>query len=327
MRKEFEEQGLFEASWTFFFGMLAHIFLLEAAAYYSIKVLGNSWPVYLLAVALLATAQAQAGWLQHDYGHLSVFKKSKWNHWMHYIVICHIKGASRAWWNWRHFEHHAKPNVVRKDPDITFPNLFLLGDHLTRKWAKAKKGVMPYNKQHIYWWAFPPLLLPVYFHVDNVRYVFQHKHWWDLFWIATFFAKHFTLYGPLMGGWGAFWFYMLVRTVESHWFTWVTQMNHIPMHVDNDRELDWPTLQGLATCNVEGGLFNDWFTGHLNYQIEHHLFPTMPRHNYSVANKKVQALYKKHGVPMQTKGLIEAFADIIKSLEHYGGVWKEAYYG
>ena len=36
-----------------------------------------------------------------------------------------------------------------------------------------------------------------------------------------------------------------------------------------------------ATCNVEGGPFNDWFTGHLNYQIEHHLFPTMPRHNYS----------------------------------------------
>jgi hypothetical protein len=31
--------------------------------------------------------------------------------------------------------------VVRKDPDITFPNLFLLGDHLTRKWAKAKKGM------------------------------------------------------------------------------------------------------------------------------------------------------------------------------------------
>jgi hypothetical protein len=30
--------------------------------------------------------------------------------------------------------------VVRKDPDITFPNLFLLGEQLTRKWAKAKKG-------------------------------------------------------------------------------------------------------------------------------------------------------------------------------------------
>lgn len=40
----------------------------------------------------------------------------------------------------RHFEHHAKPNVVRKDPDITFPHLFLLGDRLTRNWAKSKKG-------------------------------------------------------------------------------------------------------------------------------------------------------------------------------------------
>jgi fatty acid desaturase len=135
------------------------------------------------------------------------------------------------------------------------------------------------------------------------------------------------LYGPLMGGWGAFWFYMLYRTVESNWFTWVTQMNHIPMPVDNDRELDWPTLQGLATCNVEGGLFNDWFTGHLNYQIEHHLFPTMPRHNYPEVNKKIRALYKKHGVPFQTKGLIEAWGDIVKALGHYGEIWKEAHYG
>jgi cytochrome b involved in lipid metabolism len=64
MRKEFEGQGLFEANWFFFFGMLAHIFLLEAVAYLSIKLLGNSWPVYLFALALLTIAQAQAGWLQ-----------------------------------------------------------------------------------------------------------------------------------------------------------------------------------------------------------------------------------------------------------------------
>jgi hypothetical protein len=24
---------------------------------------------------------------------------------------------------------------------------------------------------------------------------------------------------------------------------------------------DWPSLQVNATCNVEGGYFNDWFTG------------------------------------------------------------------
>ena len=35
--------------------------------------------------------QAQAGWLQHDYGHLSVFKKSTWNHVVHKFIIGHLK--------------------------------------------------------------------------------------------------------------------------------------------------------------------------------------------------------------------------------------------
>lgn len=45
---------------------------------------------------------------------------------------------------------------------------------------------MPYDKQHVYWWLFPPLLLPVYFHYDNIRYVLKHKYWWDLFWVVTY---------------------------------------------------------------------------------------------------------------------------------------------
>ena len=28
-------------------------------------------------------------------------------------------------------------------------------------------------------------------------------------------------------------------------------------------------LQLAATCNVEQSFFNDWFSGHLNFQIEH----------------------------------------------------------
>lgn len=27
--------------------------------------------------------------------------------------------------------------------------------------------------------------------------------------------------------------------------------------------------QLAATCNVEQSFFNDWFSGHLNFQIEH----------------------------------------------------------
>lgn len=59
------------------------------------------------------------------------------------------------------------------------------------------------------------------------------------------------------------------RFIESHWFVWATQMSHLPMEVDYDQQHDWVTSQLKATCNVESSFFNDWWSGHLNFQIEH----------------------------------------------------------
>ncbi len=174
--------------------------------------------------------------------------------------------------------------------------------------------------------------------------------------LSSFFTKLFVLYGPLLGGWGAFWFYMFYRTLESNWFVWVTQMNHIPMQVESDQQLDWASQQCSSTCNVTGGWygillrstakhpltilvltihspynslvmacrFNDWFTGHLNYQVEHHLFPTMPRHNYARVSERIAHLYKTHNVPFVVKPLLVAFADIVHALRRYGSIWKQA---
>ncbi|NXH36420.1 FADS1 desaturase, partial [Myiagra hebetior] len=61
----------------------------------------------------------------------------------------------------------------------------------------------------------------------------------------------------------------LPRYLESTWFIWVSQMNHIPMDIDYDKNEDWVSTQLHATCNVNQSVFNDWFTGHLNFQIEH----------------------------------------------------------
>lgn len=57
--------------------------------------------------------------------------------------------------------------------------------------------------------------------------------------------------------------------MDSHWFTYVSQSNHLAMPVDYDQELPWLLLQLKGTCNIQHTMFNDWFTGHLNYQIEH----------------------------------------------------------
>jgi len=59
------------------------------------------------------------------------------------------------------------------------------------------------------------------------------------------------------------------RLLESHWFVWATQMSHIPMPIGYDTHDDWVTTQVRASCNIEHSLFNDWWSGHLNFQIEH----------------------------------------------------------
>ncbi|KAG8125544.1 putative Fatty acid desaturase 1-like protein, partial [Naja naja] len=70
----------------------------------------------------------QYGFLQHDLGHVSVFEKLKWN------KIAHFVGGPMSLWNHMHYQHHAKPNCFRKDPDInTHPMIFSLGKKLSLK--------------------------------------------------------------------------------------------------------------------------------------------------------------------------------------------------
>ncbi|XP_042322819.1 acyl-CoA 6-desaturase-like isoform X3 [Sceloporus undulatus] len=326
LRKTAEDMNLFKASPTFFSLCLGHILVLETLAWLMVSYYGTSWITTFILIIILATSQAQAGWLQHDFGHLSVFKKSMWNHIVHKFVIGHLKGASANWWNHRHFQHHAKPNIFRKDPDVNMMHLFVLGDTQPVEYGKKKLKYFPYNRQHEYFFfVFPPLLIPVYFHMQIFTTMFKHKFWVDLAWAFSYYIRYFITYAPFYGVIGSMCLLTFVRFLESHWFVWVTQMNHIPMEIDYEKHRDWLSAQLAATCNVEPSFFNDWFSGHLNFQIEHHLFPTMPRHNYYKIAPLVKSLCAKYDVPYEEKPLLKAFSDIVGSLKKSGELWLDAY--
>uniref|UniRef100_U3ILC1 Fatty acid desaturase 1 n=1 Tax=Anas platyrhynchos platyrhynchos TaxID=8840 RepID=U3ILC1_ANAPP len=313
LRVAVEKMGLLKPNRTFFMLHLCHILLLDIAAWLTIWYFGSSTVPFLISAVLLGTVQAQAGWLQHDFGHLSVFSESRWNHLVHKFVIGHLKGAPASWWNHLHFQHHAKPNCFRKDPDVNMhPLFFALGKTLSVELGVQKKKFMPYNHQHKYFFIIgPPALVPLYFQWYIFYFVVQRKQWVDLAWMLTFYIRFFLTYLPLLGVKGILGLHLLVRFIESNWFVWVTQMNHIPMHIDYDKNVDWFSTQLQATCNVHQSLFNDWFSGHLNFQIEHHLFPTMPRHNYWKVAPLVKSLCAKHGIEYHCKPLLTAFADIV----------------
>uniref|UniRef100_A0A8D3C9L9 acyl-CoA (8-3)-desaturase n=1 Tax=Scophthalmus maximus TaxID=52904 RepID=A0A8D3C9L9_SCOMX len=276
LRVKAESKGLFQARPLFFCLHLGHIVLLEALAWLIIWVWGTNWILTFLCALLMTIAQSQAGWLQHDFGHLSVFKQSRWNHLLQKFAIGHLKGASANWWNHRHFQHHAKTNIFRKDPDVNMLNIFVIGATQPVEYGVKKIKHMPYHRQHQY------------------------------FFLGMFFKSH-------------------LKFLESHWFVWVTQMNHLPMDIDHEKHKDWLTMQLQATCNIEQSFFNDWFSGHLNFQIEHHLFPTMPRHNYHLVAPQVRALCAKYGITYQVKTMWQGLADVFRSLKTSGELWRDAY--
>lgn len=88
--------------------------------------------------------------------------------------------------------------------------------------------------------------------------------------MVVFYLTFHLTFAHLLGGfWASFRWYFFIRFLESHWFTWVTQISHLPMEIDTDKKKDWVSMQLAGTCDVEQSWFNDWFTGHLNYQVEH----------------------------------------------------------
>uniref|UniRef100_A0A452EYR0 Acyl-CoA 6-desaturase n=1 Tax=Capra hircus TaxID=9925 RepID=A0A452EYR0_CAPHI len=253
LRKTAEVMNLFKSNQLFFLLHLAHIIAMESIAWFTIFYFGNSWIPTIIMAVVLATSQAQAGWLQHDYGHLSVYKKSMWNHIVQNFIIGYLKGGSANWWNHRHFQHHIKPNVFHKDPDVSMLHVFVLGEWQPTEYRKKKLKYLPYNHQHEYFFLIGPLLLiPLYFHF-----------------------------------------------LESHWF-----MNHIVMEMDQEPYRDWFSSQLAATCNMEQ-FFNSWFSGHLNFQIKHHLFPTVPWHNLPKVAPLVRSLCAKHSIEYLEKPLLQ----------------------
>jgi len=84
-------------------------------------------------------------------------------------------------------------------------------------------------------------------------------------------------------------------------------------------------LQLYTTRNMTPGLWTDWICGGLNYQVEHHLFPTMPRHNLYRCSKKVKQFCKSHNLPYLCSDFTEGLQYVLDYLGNMGQICQERY--
>ncbi|MBI5949622.1 MAG: acyl-CoA desaturase [Chloroflexi bacterium] len=276
-------------------------------------VVSNTW-LLLADAILLGFGSTQIALLAHEVGHKQGFRGARANAIARLVFGNLLLGISHTWWTTKHNQHHATPNHVDADPDIQFPMIvFSAGQIATR--ARLLRPIMAMQ-------AFVfPMLLP--FQALNMRWnsalhVLTGKSRRPLV-EGLVLGVHYAAYGALLvflGSWEiALAFAAVHHVVWGVYNSSVFASNHKGMPlIEADSRLDFFREQVLTSRNVRGHWWSDFWYGGLNYQIEHHLFPTMPRNNLSRAEGIVRAFCEKESVPYHSTGLLMAYREIFGHL-------------
>jgi fatty acid desaturase len=86
-----------------------------------------------------------------------------------------------------------------------------------------------------------------------------------------------------------------------------------------DQKPDFWKLQVTTTRNITSNVFVDWFCGGLQYQVDHHLFPMLPRHNLGKAHALVASFCKEHGVTYHETDMYVGTIEVLSHLAKISG--------
>jgi fatty acid desaturase len=279
--------------------------------------LGDSWYQLLVAV-FLAVVFAQIGLVAHDLAHRQVFRSRSSSEIAGLVAGNVAIGMSYGWWMDKHTRHHTNPNHEDHDPDVS-PDVLLWSPEQ----VAVTKGLPKYLGRWQAFLFFPLLTLEGFnLHVASVRALLRPtmKHRPVE---ASLLVLHTVLYlGALfavLSPGKAVAFFFLHQALFGVYLGCTFAPNHkgMPMFRGEDK-LDFLRRQVLTSRNVRGGYLVDTVLGGLNYQIEHHLFPSMPMPNLRRAQPIVQQYCQEIGVDYLESGIVSSYAQALRHLHEVG---------
>jgi fatty acid desaturase len=272
----------------------------------------DSLPFQLLVTApLLAFTYVQLAFIAHNSGHRQVGLRAWQDTFLTHLHLGLLLGTSASWWLDRHNEHHGKPNIEGEDPDIDFPFLAfreeeaLASRGLARRIVKYQAVVLP----------FLSVLVPFNMRLRSILKIIQgearHPVRESLLMVAHTILYLGLLFTALPVA-GALLFHLIHYMLTGLYFFSVFAANHKGMPVlDSDHKLDFISLQVLTARNIHSHPLTDFFYGGLNYQIEHHLFPTMPQNKLREAQRIVRRFCEEEQLPYYETSFPEAQREIL----------------
>lgn len=282
--------------------------------------LGNSWFQLILA-AVLGVVVTQFGFLGHDAAHRQMFTSGPANAWTARILAGAFAGLSFAWWRGKHNMHHKAPNLEGYDPDIG-PGAIAFTPGIV---ADRTTGFAGWFSRRQGWLFFPLLTLEgLNLHAESIRAArdtTSNQPWrrTELVLVVTRLTAYVVVLLAFLPLGKAAAFFAIQMAV----FGFCLGASFAPAHkgmpiVPPEMKLDFLRRQVMVSRNVRGNPVVDWAMGGLNYQIEHHLFPSMPRCNLRRARPLVRAHCEANGVDYMEVGLFHSYAIVVDYLNNVG---------
>ncbi|KAJ5593396.1 hypothetical protein N7537_010300 [Penicillium hordei] len=273
---------------------------------------------YTLSSFFLGLLWHLLSFLVHDAGHLSITHGFHTDSCIGIFVADFIGGLSVGWWKRNHNVHHIATNSPEHDPDIQHMPFFAISPRFFGSLHSTYYDrVMPFDAaarwfiKHQHYLYYPILLMGRFnlyrlawsYLLDPKQSPRKGSAWWH---------RYLEMTGQVF-----FWYWYGYRTLYLSIPTWssriaflfISHMVTAPLHVQL-------TLSHFAMSSADGGVHEsfaqkmvrttmdvdcppwlDFIHGGLNYQVVHHLFPRLPRHNLRRAQKYVKEFCEDVGIP------------------------------
>ena len=322
LSKRIQAAGLLRRRYAYYWIRITALVATFIGVWVAFGLLGNSWFQLILA-GILAVVVTQFGFLGHDGAHRQIFASHRWNEWVARVLSGAFAGLSYSWWSSKHNRHHGAPNQEGKDPDIA-PGALAF----TPAVAESRTGTLAILWTKYQGYLFFPLLLleGLNLHYASVSSLTRkdplkkgHGRKVELALIslrlggyiavlliflplgkaAAFLGLQMGLFGLFLGG------------------SFAPNHKGMPI-VPKAMKVDFLRRQVLMSRNINPGMLTDFAMGGLNYQIEHHLFPNMPRPNLRKAQPIVRGFCEEQGVTYTEVGLFHSYGIVVRYLNAVG---------
>jgi fatty acid desaturase len=314
---EIRRLGLMDRQPLFYTGLLTAILVALTACVTGLLLLRESWWALLLA-PVLGLLSAQLGFYGHDATHRQISRRERPSRLLAMAVANLLNGLSYGWWLDKHNAHHAHPNDLESDPDVYAGAVVF-----DRGQASLRRGFAGWVTRYQVWLYLPMLTLEgLNLHASSVRAVvapgLRHRRL-EAVLLGLHAVGYVALLVTMLSGPQALVFFAVHQAVFGVYLGCSFAPGHKGMPTLGPEQAADPLLrQVLTSRNVRGDRLVSLAMGGLNYQIEHHLFPSMPRPALRQAQRVVRRFCEDRGVSYAEASLGATYLAVARHLDAVG---------